>query len=118
MMTPTIPTASTPTYIELAGSPESPMMPTARFIQTRRNAAASATPTANRYTILPAFLATSSYVRPVPKMRAQAKTKSDRVQAQAANKGISNMNAVASATPTTDRYVFLANMVLLSLSAL
>jgi hypothetical protein len=93
------------------------MMPPARFIQTRMNAAASATPTANRYAISPAFLATSSYVRPLPKTRAPAMTKSARVQGHSANKGISNMNAVASATPTTDRYKFLANMVLLSFSA-
>jgi hypothetical protein len=31
-------------------------------------------PTANRYAILPAFLAASTYVRPVPKMRAPAIT--------------------------------------------
>ena len=85
--------------------------------QTRMNAAASATPTAARYAILPAFLAANTYVRLVPKMRAPAITKSARLQAGAANKGISNMNAVASATPTTDRYAFLFNIVLLSLSA-
>src|SRR3712207_5376121 len=117
MMAPTIPTPSTPIYIELAGLSSDPMMPTARFTQTRRNAAASATPTAARYAILPAFLATSTYVRPVPKMRAPANTKSDSVQAHVVNNGISNMDAVASATPTTDRYVFLFNVVLLSLSA-
>ena len=44
-------------------------------------------------------------------------TKSARVQGHSANKGISNINAVASATLTTDRYKFLANMVLLSFSA-
>ena len=93
-----------------------PMMPTAPVNQTRRNAAASATPTANRYAILPAVLATSTNVTPVPKMKTPAITKSARVQAGAVNKGISNMNAVASATPPRDRYAFLFNIVLLSLS--
>src|SRR5918998_5196896 len=113
-MAPMIPTASTPTYIELARSSSDPMMPTAPVNQTRRNAAPSATPTAARYAILPAFLTTSTYVRPVPKMRAPAKTKSNRVQGHSANKGSSNMNAVASATPAATRYAFLANTVLLN----
>src|ERR671912_501796 len=110
MMAPMIPTANTPSSVKIVSGSVGPLMPTAPSNQTTMNAAASATPTAARYAILPGFLATSTYVRPVPKMRAPAKTKSARVQAGAANKGSNNMNAVASATPTTDRYVYLFNI--------
>ncbi|MBW4542666.1 MAG: hypothetical protein KME43_26590 [Myxacorys chilensis ATA2-1-KO14] len=56
MKAPMIPTASTPRYIRLAGSPSLPMMPTPRLSQTRMNAAAIATPTANRYVGLYVFI--------------------------------------------------------------
>jgi len=42
MPAPMSPTASTPKYIPLAGSPSLPMMPTPRLNQARRIAAASA----------------------------------------------------------------------------
>ena len=100
MMAPIRPMASTPRYIELAGLSSDPMMPTARFIQTRRNAATSATPTAARYAgrHLPAFLTSSSNARPVPNRSVPAKTKSNRLQATSsvncmASKGTSNINA-------------------------
>src|SRR5215207_4978069 len=53
MMAPRKPMASTTKYIRLAGLSSDPMTPTARLIQTRRNAAASAMPTANRYAVVP-----------------------------------------------------------------
>ncbi len=81
MTAPMNPTRSTPKYIMFAGS--SPRMPpTAAFIQTRRNTAASATPTANRYVLLLIiFFATSPYVRPAPpNRRTRAKTKAPGLQ--------------------------------------
>ena len=44
-------TATTPMYIKSASSPARPRTPTARTIQTRVNAAASTTPTADRYAV-------------------------------------------------------------------
>ncbi len=114
-MAPIIPTTSTPPYIRFAGLPSFPMMPTAAFIQMRRNAARSAMPTANRYTIWPDFLDTSSYVRPVPNRRTLAKTKSLKVQTTSsvnciAIKGISNKSAVTTAMPIILLFCIMINV--------
>ena len=76
MTAPMIATASTPPFIKLAGSSSLPFRPTARLIQTRMKAAATVTPAAARYGVLPVILAVSSMVSQAATSMAPKRAKS------------------------------------------